>query len=39
MPYLKALVLGVVLVGYVLLIEVYSCVVARRFSALHGDQV
>jgi hypothetical protein len=38
MPYLKALVLGVVLVGYVLLIEVYSCVVARQFGSLHGNQ-
>ena len=35
--HLKAVVLCVVLVGYVALIELVSYVVAWRFSALHGN--
>ena len=35
---LKAIVLFCILIGYLLFIEVYSYVVARRFSALYGYQ-
>lgn len=38
MSALKAIILCVILAAYLVLIEVYSYVVARRFSSMHGNQ-
>ena len=35
--YVKALVVGLIVLGYLALFEVWSYVVSRRFSALRSD--